>query len=380
MSWGGIMYDLIIKNARLVTEEIIWVGITGGKIVKIADIILEQALEVLDLGGDYYFSAGWIDCHVHCYEKLDLYYDFPDEIGIFSGVTSVIDAGSTGADNIADFYEVSRLVRTNVFALLNISRTGIVAQNELANLDNINSDAVKKVVVKFPDFIVGFKARMSKTVIGDNGLKPLFLAKEIQKVNNNLPLMIHIGSSPPLLKEILDVLDSGDVVTHCFHGKANGILKQETKIIKSESLDAYRRGVAFDVGHGTDSFNFEVAGIALESGIKSTTISSDIYIRNRKNGPVYNLATTMEKLLVLGYDLSSIIDQVTISPATLFRLKNKGKIEVGYDADFTIFKIVDKEKMLIDSNGHVLKTKSQIKPVKSIVGGKVYECRNEPAF
>ena len=133
---------------------------------------------------------------------------------------------------------------------------------------------------------------MSKTVVGNNGLTPLEWAKKIQKENHQIPLMVHIGSAPPHLEEILQLLEKGDILTHCFNGKDNGIMEKETHQIKPFVKDALAKGVIFDIGHGTDSFNFEVAKAAYDQGIKADSISTDIYIRNRKNGPVYDLATT----------------------------------------------------------------------------------------
>lgn len=91
-----------------------------------------------------YVSAGWIDSHVHCYPNSPIYYDEPDSVGIATGVTTVIDAGSTGADDVDDFYNITRQAATDVYALLNISRVGLIAQNELANMTNVDADAVAR--------------------------------------------------------------------------------------------------------------------------------------------------------------------------------------------------------------------------------------------
>jgi dihydroorotase len=101
---------------------------------------------------------------------------------------------------------------------------GLIAQNELANMANIDADAVKQAVKRHPDFIVGLKARMSSSVVGENGITPLERAKAIQKENGDLPLMVHIGNNPPNLDEIAELLSSGDIITHCYNGKPNRIL------------------------------------------------------------------------------------------------------------------------------------------------------------
>lgn len=366
------MFDLIIRNAQTIDGKHFEIGITDGKITSIGPTISGEARQEVALTGDEYLSAGWIDDHVHCFEKMNLYYDYPDQIGVEKGVTTVIDAGTTGAENIGEFYELAEAAKTNVYALLNISKWGIVEQDELADLSKIQESLIKQALADLPEFIVGIKARMSKTVIGENGITPLEMAKEIQD-KHRLPLMVHIGSAPPDLEEILDHLSAGDVITHCFNGKVNGILDQETHEIKDFAWDAYKKGIVFDIGHGTDSFNFDVAEQAFKEGMKAKSISTDIYIRNRKNGPVYDLATTMEKLYVVGYSWQEIIEKVTIEPARNFHLAGKGVIEEACDADLTIFSFKEEAKELVDSNGNTRITPQQIFPVKTIIGGVIYD-------
>lgn len=367
------MYDLIIRNARQITGDVVDFALQAGKIAKVAPKIAETAKKEISLKDNQYLSAGWIDDHVHCFEEMTLYYDYPDEIGYKKGVTTVIDAGTTGAENIGHFYELAKAAKTNVYALVNISKFGIVEQDELADLTKVQSDLVAKAISDYPNFILGIKARMSKTVVGDNGIKPLRMAKEIQKDNGNLPMMVHIGSNPPELRDILQVMEAGDVLTHCFNGKANGILDQATDQIKDFVWEAYRRGIVFDIGHGADSFNFHVAEVALKEGLKCASISTDIYIRNRKNGPVFDMATTLAKLHEVGYSWSEIIEKITRVPAQNFHLKTKGQIVAGFDGDFTIFEIRNDKQELIDSNGHKCITDEVIVPVQTIVGGIIYD-------
>jgi dihydroorotase len=156
-------------------------------------------------------------------------------VGIATGVTTVIDAGSTGADDVDDFYQLTRKAATEVYALLNISRVGLIAQNELANMANIDAEAVKQAVNRYPNFIVGLKARMSSSVVGENGITPLARAKAMQQENGGLPLMVHIGNNPPDLDEIADLLTSGDIITHCYNGKPNRILTPSGELKSSIS-------------------------------------------------------------------------------------------------------------------------------------------------
>lgn len=366
------MYDILIKNGRTPSRETIDIAIQADKIAEIGSNLEVEAQRVIDLHGDSYVSAGWIDDHVHCYEEMDLYYDSPDEQGYKAGVTTIIDAGSTGAENMDRFQQLLKDVKTNVFAMINISKSGIVRQDELSDMRNIQAELVREKVKAFPAFIVGLKARMSKTVVGDNDILPLEEAKKIQQ-QVDLPLMVHIGSNPPTLETILAELEQGDIVTHCFNGKANGIFDKDNHSIKNFAKEAYEKGIIFDVGHGTDSFNFDVAEAAKAEHITPYTISTDLYHRNRESGPVYDMATTLEKLLAVGYSLAEIIPMVTSHPAASFKLKGKGELKKGADADITIFNVGSGSKELVDSNGNTRTINQLIKPTTAIIGGAIYD-------
>jgi len=361
------MYDLIIRNARLSDEQVVDIALQDGRIAAVGNV-QGTARRERDLAARFYLSAGWIDSHVHCYPKSPLYYDEADAIGVAHGVTTVVDAGSTGAEHIDDFYQLTRAAQTQVYALINIARTGIVTQNELADMTQIDGEAVKQAVARLPDFIVGLKARISSSVVGQNGVQPLIKAKAIQQASGGLPLMVHIGNNPPNLDQIADLLTTGDIITHCFNGKPNRILTPQGEL-KAAVKHAIARGVKLDVGHGSASFSFEVARVAIAQGILPDTISSDIYCRNRLAGPVHSLAHVMSKFFSVGMTLPQVIDCVTINAAAGLRLLRKGQLKVGYDADLTVFNIKEETRPFIDSEGEEVAGEKQLVPLAAVVAG-----------
>ncbi|MFZ1874320.1 MAG: amidohydrolase/deacetylase family metallohydrolase [Chania sp.] len=365
------MYDLIIRRARLVDGTLADVAIQDGKIAAVGQVAEDaSAHQQRDLAGNYYLSAGWIDSHVHCYPSSPIYHDEPDRVGVASGVTSVVDAGSTGTDDIDEFYALTRSAKTNVFAFLNISRIGLLRQNELAEMADINKSAVKQAIDGKPGFIIGIKARMSSSVVGQNGTQPLVLAKEIQQENHQLPLMVHIGNNPPDLDEIADLLTQGDIITHCYNGKPNRILTPAGTLRESIQR-ALKRGVLLDVGHGTASFSFAVARQAIALGILPYTISSDIYCRNRISGPVYSLAAVMSKFFTVGLSLPQVIDCVTANAAAALRLTTKGRLQPGLDADLTIFELRTAPQVFADSEGESVNGEQLLVPLAAVVAGEV---------
>ena len=361
------MYDLIIRGVRLSDEQVVDIALQDGRIAAVGNV-QGKARRERDLAGRYYVSAGWIDSHVHCYPKSPIYHDEADAIGVAHGVTTVVDAGSTGAEHIDDFYRLTRAAQTQVYALINIARTGIVTQNELADMTQIDGEAVQQAVARLPDFIVGLKARISSSVVGQNGVQPLIKAKAIQQENGGLPLMVHIGNNPPNLDQIADLLTTGDIITHCFNGKPNRILTPQGEL-KAAVRHAIARGVKLDVGHGSASFSFEVARVAIAKGILPDTISSDIYCRNRLAGPVHNLAHVMSKFFSVGMTLSQVIDCVTVNAAAGLRLLRKGQLKVGYDADLTVFSVKEEARPFIDSEGEEVTGEKHLVPLAAVVAG-----------
>lgn len=365
------MYDLVIRRARLADEQLVDIAVQGGKIAEVGQLADDvRGHQQLDLAGNCRLSAGWIDSHVHCYPSSPIYHDEPDLVGTACGVTTVIDAGSTGTDDVEAFYALTRNAKTNVFAFLNISRIGLLRQNELADLADIDKQKVSQAIGKHPGFIIGIKARMSSSVVGQNGTRPLVLAKEIQQENNQLPLMVHIGNNPPDLDEIADLLTRGDIITHCYNGKPNRILTPAGTLRESIQR-ALKRGVLLDVGHGTASFSFDVARQAIALGILPHTISSDIYCRNRIAGPVYSLAMVMSKFFSVGLSLPQVIACVTENAASALHLAHKGRLEPGYDADFTLFELRQEPQVFADSDGQSATGQQLLVPLAAVVAGEI---------
>ncbi|MFQ2539749.1 amidohydrolase/deacetylase family metallohydrolase [Aeromonas caviae] len=365
------MYDMIIRAGRLGNGQLVDVAIKHGKIAALGSLPEStEAKQTLTLGGQVHVSAGWIDGHTHCYPASPLYHDEPDKVGVASGVTTVIDAGSTGADDVDDFQRIAATCKTRVHALLNISRIGLLRQNELADPADIDPALAQAAIRRHPGFIVGIKARMSGSVVGESGLQPLRMAKQIQQANGNLPLMVHVGNTPPDLDEIVALLGEGDLLTHCFNGKPNRILTPAGEL-RQAVREAMRRGLLLDIGHGGASFSFEVAELAIAQGILPHTISSDIYCKNRIKGPVYSLAHVMSKFFAIGMTLEQVLACVTHQAADALRLPGKGRLEVGADADITLFEVSCGPTLFTDTEAGTRNGDRQLLPLAALVGGEL---------
>ncbi|WP_043762647.1 amidohydrolase/deacetylase family metallohydrolase [Aeromonas taiwanensis] len=370
------MYDTIIRAGCLGNGQLVDIAIKNGKIVVLGSLPEStEAKQTLTLAGQVHVSAGWIDGHTHCYPASPLYHDEPDKVGVASGVTTVIDAGSTGADDVDDFQQIAAGCKTRVHALLNISRIGLLRQNELADPADIDPALAQAAIRRHPSFIVGIKARMSGSVVGESGLQPLRVAKQIQRDNGNLPLMVHVGNTPPDLDEIVALLGDGDLLTHCFNGKPNRILTPAGEL-RQAVREAMQRGLLLDIGHGGASFSFEVAELAIRQGILPHTISSDIYCKNRIKGPVYSLAHVMSKFLAIGMTLEQVLACVTHQAADALRLPGKGRLEVGADADLTLFQVASDPILFADTEAATRHGDRQLLPLAALVGGELVLTHN----
>ena len=366
------MAQTIIKNARFIDETVHDILLEDG-IIQAIDAFDDNITDatIITAPADGYVSAGLIDIHTHSFDRFELYGDDCDAIGYKTGVTTVVDAGTSGSDNIKDFYEDVKDRITRVKAFINIAKPGIYAQYELADMKNIDEATVKAAIAAYPDFIVGLKARMSSSVVGKNDIAPLKIARHIAD-ETELPVMVHIGNAPPKLAAVFEQLRKGDIVTHIFNPKPDGILDEQRQVrdfVFAGKVD----GIIFDVGHGTESFGFKTYEAATAQGLTFDTISTDIYRRNRENGPVYDFATTLTKFLYLGMDKAEIIKKVTKNAAAAVGLAGLGEIKPGNIADFTFFRIVDGTKELTDSVQDTRQATQYFEPLAVYVKEKYLE-------
>lgn len=365
--------EIIIKNGYVINPEQDTIEMNE---IAIRDGILVAPQEICSANVKYidakgcYVSPGFIDLHVHIFTGHTELGIEADRVGVAQGVTTVVDAGSAGSANYAEFKKkVIEPSQTEVLLFLNISRKGLTSGlSELANpADLIGLEEAEEIFKKEPS-IVGLKARMSGSVVKYSGIKPLKHARGLAD-HLNVPIMVHIGNPPPNLQEIFPLLRKGDIVTHAFHGKKHGILNAEGALIP-EAMEALNRGVLFDIGHGTSSFSYQTLMKFREKYDNPFTTSTDIYIKNYQN-PVCSLMNTMTKLLELGIPFIEVVKTVTSRAASALGSCDIGTLGLGTRADITIFQKTEQRTALIDSEGIELEVKQILKPLMVLRKGKV---------
>lgn len=362
------MNHMLLKNFKTVAGQVVHLQVADGKIKKIDCPENVKDDVIIDGGLHKYISEGWVDIHTHCFDKWELYGDRIDIVGYQSGVCTVVDAGTCGSDDFAEFVEQAREAKTKAFGLLNVSRMGIVRQDELADMTLIDKTQIAKTLQRYKDYILGLKVRMSRSVVKENGDAPLFKAVDLAN-DFNLPLMVHIGNPPSYIETVMKALRPKDIVTHIFNPKENGVLDAHGKI-KPEVWDAHLRGVVFDLGHGTDSFGYQTAQQALAEGLKCDTISTDIYFHNRLHGPVYSMGDVLSKMLYVGYSLAEVIEAVTTKPRLYLPLPKA-------PLDLTIFEVKEEELSLPDSTKATRTLRQRIVPCAVMINGNYKDLKED---
>lgn len=311
------------------------IAVRDGVIAEMGRNLSVHAATTVDLEGAL-VTPGLVDMHTHVYAGGGYYGLNPDEVAWRSGVTTWVDAGSAGAYTITGLMQGAGRRQVRIRSLLNVSVIGLAGESyECRVLENCDVDRAVASAFQHRQHVVGIKARIDHNTVGEQGLEPLRRAVEIAQ-QTDLPLMVHLGAGPPAVAEILGHLRAGDIVTHCATGVADGLLAPDGSVSPS-MVEAYARGVRFDVGHGIGGFSFEVMEALLEAGLAPHTISSDLHATSVGLG-AFDLPTVMTKMLAVGQDLEEVVQAATQAPVSTLGLSEPiGVLTPGALADIAVF-------------------------------------------
>ena len=374
----NVPYDLLVKGGTVVDSSqglnaARDVAFAGGKVAAVeASIPESSAAEVVEATG-LLVTPGLLDLHVHVYWGVSHYGVDPDVGNISTGVTTAVDAGSSGAYTFPAFrrYVLERSA-TRLYALLNISAMGMISRDvgELEDLRWANVEEAVRVGRENLDRVLGIKARLSTNIVGDSDVDVLKRALEAAQAIDGF-VMVHVGNTRTPLEELTALLRPGDVVTHAFHGNVHGILDDAGKVMEG-IREAQRRGVVFDVGHGAGSFSFDTAEKALSQGFLPGNISSDLHVYNIE-GPVFDQVTTLSKFLHLGMSLEEVIRLGTQTTASAIGASDTlGTLKVGAEGDATILRLDEGRFTLTDSLGESVEARQRLSHVRTVKGGRTH--------
>ncbi|MEO6980063.1 MAG: amidohydrolase/deacetylase family metallohydrolase, partial [Mucilaginibacter sp.] len=295
----------------------------------------------------------------------------PDGFTFRNGVTTVVDAGSSGWRTFPTFKtQTIDVSKTRILAFLNIAGEGMRGGYE-QNLNDMDPKMTALVAKKYRDIIVGIKLAHYE----GNDWAPADRAVEAGTLAGGIPAMIDFGgSNPPMSIEELFMkhLRPGDIFTHCFGqlGSREYIIDLQTNKVKPFVYDARKRGIIFDVGYGGISFAYSQALPAMKEGFFPNSISTDIHVGSM-NDAMKDMLTCMTKFLAMGMPLHDVIQASTSNPAKEIKHEELGNLSVGSGADVAILGIREGKFGLYDYTGYKMETNKKLECELTIRAGKI---------
>jgi dihydroorotase len=371
--------DLILRGGRVIDpsqniDGIADVAFADGKVQRVGkDLPAAAGTDIRDVSGKI-VTPGLIDLHTHVYWGGTSLGIDAEEFCRLSGVTTAIDTGSAGPGNFAGFRKhVIEKSEVRILAYLHVSFAGIygfsnrIMVGESEELRLMAPLDAAEVANANRDLIVGIKVRVGAHASGRSGTIPLDIALQVAE-EVGMPLMAHIDHPPPSYEEVLARLRPGDVLTHAFRPFPNSPVNAQGAV-KAAVIEARKRGVIFDIGHGKGSFAFKTARAMLANGFLPDTISSDVHTLCI-NGPAFDQVTTMSKFLCLGMSLSEVVAASTVNAANALKRLELGSLKPGSAGDATILTVDEGPFDYVDVVGEHLIGDRKINSRGVVIGGR----------
>ena len=380
----SVAIDLLLKGGHVIDPKnnidgVMDVAIAEGKILSVAqNIPAAGAKKVVDVKG-LYVTPGLIDMHVHVFagNDLDSYIANgptsvpPDGFTFRAGVTTVVDAGSSGWRNFRQFKaQTIDRAQTRVLALLNIVGTGMFGRFEEQDVMDMNPVMTAHMIQKlYPKILVGIK---SAHYWGD--FTQVDRAVEAGKLAN-VPVMVDFGEHDPpnsIESLFMEHLRPGDIFTHTFsYGpKQRETVVDENGKVKPFVFAAQKRGLIFDVGHGGGAFSWRQAVPAMKQGFKPDVISTDLHIQSM-NGGMKDLTNVISKFLNMGMTVQDAIARTTVNPARVINRTELGTLSAGAEADVAVFNLRKGDFGFLDVRGNKLSGKQKLEAELTIRAGRI---------
>lgn len=374
------LFDLIVRGGTVVDPSsgrhgAADIAVRDGRVAAIlAAGDVSAARRVVDATGCL-VVPGLIDLHAHVYASVTPLSVDADPLAARSGTATHVDAGSAGAATFDGFRRfIVERSRSRVLAFLNISVIGLAAMPECGYGRFVDANECLRVAEANRDVIVGIKIRASRNAIGeDNSAEPVRHAVAVARAAG-MPVMMHLGDPPPTFEDGLAQLRGGDIVTHAWKGQPITRLVERDGSVKPEVRAARERGVLFDIGHGSGSFNWGVAKQLAEHGFWPDTISTDVHTSSIRPPVSIDMPSAMTRLWHLGMPLDEVVAAATSRPAAAIGWGDRiGSLALGHLADIAILEVSHDPVTITDSYGASERVSRNLLARTTIVGGEVLE-------
>jgi dihydroorotase len=326
-------------------------------------------IDVRDVRGTI-VTPGLVDLHGHWYEGSS--YGVDPAVGLASGVTVAVDAGTTGFVGFGWFRRHTiEPAPLRVLGFVNIAALGISTNlsGELEDARHVRPAETVETIEAHRDVAVGVKIRLGGG-LSSEPVRAFEAAIEAARTAG-VPLMVDVGGDGDLMPGALDRLAAGDILTHCFTSVGATIIDASGRV-RPEALEARARGVLFDIGHGRGSFGWRSAHAATDADFPPDSLSTDLH-RYSIGGPAPDLYAVMTKFLHLGYPVARIVDWVTARPAAAIGLAEPPSLNPGSRADVAVFRVADVDERVADTAGVVESVRARFEPVLTVVAGRPVE-------
>ena len=375
------MYDLIVKGGTVIDPSqglngLNDIAVEDGKIALVApDISSDEAARVLEVRGNLVLP-GLIDLHTHVYDGVNGNGVEADLGGVRAGVTTMVDAGSSGCDTFGGFpRHIIPNSATEIICFLHICRTGLATTPDIFSPASIDLDKTIQVASE-SNAISGIKARMVSPALEIMGMEMPRLAKRAAR-EAGVKLMVHIGDTekrydPNVIRDLLPIMEEGDIVTHLFTANPGGVVDANGNLVP-EAQEARDRGVWLDTAHGRGNFSFDVGQRILDQGLMPHCISTDLTLPGRQR-TVHSMTEMMTRFLALGFTMDQVVTMSTLNPAKAIGEDGRlGSLQVGKQADISVIRIEEGDWLLYDVLGDSRRHDKAVVPVVTVKKGEVFE-------
>jgi dihydroorotase len=375
------MYDLILKRGSLIDPSQSLTGvhdiaIEQGMIARIAPAIPdEEARRVIEAKG-LVVTPGLIDLHAHVFEGFTRFGVNPDIAGVHAGVTTIVDAGSSGSATFEGFTRhILPHCHTEIIPFLHICQTGLATIPDIIAEGSIDLDATLRMANRHQHLIRGIKARMVSPALEILGMEMPRLAKRAAR-ESGIKLMVHIGDTekrydPTVIRRLLPLLEKGDILTHYFTANPGGVLDGNGRLVP-EAWEAEKTGVWFDTAHGQANFSFAIGRRIIDQGLLPHCISTDLTVPGRIR-TVHSMTEMITRFLGLGFTLEQVVTMCTTNPAKAIGVDERlGSLAVGRQADISMLRIEEGEWTVRDVLGASLRVTKAVMPALTLKRGEVF--------
>ena len=343
---------ILIKNGHVIDplngiDEVTNILVDGSRIAQVGKDLPEYDYNTVDASGCI-VTPGLIDHHAHIWPLANI--GLPADSACFgAGVTTVVDAGSSGPATYHMYRPYLQLEKMRIKAYLNVCTTGLASLPTPEDVapDRISEAKITECFEKYGSELLGLKLRTSKFIVKDMGFEPL---KKTISIAEKLGVTVMVHSTDPAgeFSELLEILRPGDVLTHMYMNKGSNLVK-DGKVLEA-AFKARERGVIFEAADAREHFGMDVAQTAISQGFLPDFIATDLTHLSMHLRPTsFNMAMQLSKYVALGISLNDAIRMTTVNPAKhMGMLDEIGSLTVGHAADIAIFRPVEKENVFGD--------------------------------